>query len=191
MTKPLEQSRETRNDCSMKFILAFIISTSLFVPAYAQETPSSQTTDLVGGVTEAFFDQLVKDDFAIERAFMTDQFANSMSVSRWSHLRAQVTEITGATPRYVAHGLRYFQNKKLFADVDFSGQTSDPNTLICGYVLWEIPTANTIGLTRFEQNIVSVEEFRNMPQQEAAQLMTNWRCPAGMIETTLGISVNQ
>lgn len=185
----IESGRAIRNNMAMKFILAAIVSISPFLPAYAQVQPSSQTTELVGGVTEAFFELLLEEDFARERAFLTDELAKSIPIEEWRNRREQVIEAAGPTPRYAAHGLSYYQNKQLLAAVDFSGQAAEPNTYICGYLLWKLPSPNIIGLTRFEQNIVSVDLFSSMPLQDAAQLMTNWRCPSAVIETVLGVSV--
>ncbi|NRA89063.1 MAG: hypothetical protein HRU28_17135 [Rhizobiales bacterium] len=148
--------------------------TLLFLQTYAQQQPNIQTTKLVNGITKAFFEQLLLEEFTSERAFMSDQLANSTTIDDWRNIREKIIKVSGSTPRYVAHGLTYYQGEKLLAAVDFSSQTLNPNIVICGYLLWELPSPNKIELTRFEQNIVSVDLFRAMPQQKAAQLMTNW-----------------
>ena len=163
---------------------------SLSTTAISQIQPSDQTTQLVASVSEAFFDQLVKEDFAAERAFMSDRMASTVSANAWRQSRQQVIEIAGKTQRYSAHGLTYYGGEQLLAAVDFSGQTEFPDSLICGYMLWELPASNVIGLARLEQNVVSVNAFRTMPVQEAAQTMVSWRCPAKMIEDVLGFTTN-
>lgn len=173
-----------------KTLLAVAWLVSMSTNALAQIQPSEQTTQLVANVSEAFFDQLVKEDFATERAFMSDRMANTASPDAWRSARLQVIEIAGQAQRYSAHGLTYYQDEHLLAAVDFSGRAEDQSNLICGFMLWELPTSNVIGLVRFEQNVVSVDAFRRMPVQEAAQTMVNWRCPAEMIEDVLGIAVN-
>ncbi|MGB7269748.1 MAG: hypothetical protein WBC90_09530 [Albidovulum sp.] len=162
---------------------------SLSVSAQAQVQPSDQTTQLVATVSEAFLDQIVKEDFATERAFMSDRLAKTASVDDWRSTRRQAIDLAGKTQRYTVHGLTYYQEENLLAAVDFSGPAEVPDTMICGFMLWELPEKNVIGLVRFEQNIVTVDNFRKMPAQEAAQTMTNWRCPAEMIQSVLGISV--
>ena len=163
---------------------------SLSTTAIAQIQPSDQTTQLVASVSEAFFDQLVKEDFAAERAFMSEKMAGIVSPTAWRQNRRQVIEISGKTQRYSAHDLTYYRGEQLLAAVDFSGLTELPGSLICGFMLWELPASSVIGLVRFEQNVVSVDAFRTMPVQEAAQTMVNWRCPAKMIEDVLGVTTN-
>ncbi|AML53797.1 hypothetical protein [Falsihalocynthiibacter arcticus] len=162
---------------------------SLSVSALAQVQPDEKTTQFVANVSETFLDQLVKEDFATERAFMTDQLAAHVSDDDWRSVRLQVIETAGRTQRYIVHGMMYYQEENLLAAVDFSGWAETSDTLVCGFMLWELPEENVIGLARFEQNVVSVDVFRRMPTQKAAKTMTNWRCPAKMIESLLGISV--
>lgn len=57
-------------------------------------------------------------------------------------------------------------------------------------MVWELPEPNAIGLVRFEQNVVSGDTLRGMQVQDAAQLMTNWRCPVRLIEDVLGVTAN-
>ena len=163
---------------------------SLSTTAIAQIQPSDQTTQLVASVSETFFDQLVKEDFAAERAFMSEKMANIVSATAWRKNRQQIIEIAGKTQRYSAHGLTYYKGEQLLAAVDFSGRTELPGSLICGYMVWELPASSVIGLVRFEQNVVLVDAFRAMPVQEAAQTMVSWRCPTKMIEEVLGIETN-
>jgi hypothetical protein len=161
---------------------------ALLGPAAAQVQQNEQTTTLVRDVTEAFFDQLPKADFDVERAFMTDGFADQTPLSAWKAVRDQFVRSVGGTPRYNAHQLTYYTRETLLAAVDFSGQPAKPDTFICGFVLWEIPEQNKIGFIRLEQNVVEVPIFKSMPRQQAAQLMTDWYCPASLIETVLGSS---
>ena len=162
---------------------------SLPMAAFAQVQPSDQTTQLVANVSEAFLDQLVKEDFATERAFLSERLANIASLPVWQSTRQQVIEVAGKTQRHTVHGLTYYQDEHLLAAVDFSGPGEVPDILICGFMLWELPEPNIIGLVRFEENIVPIDAFRRMPVQEAAQTMTNWRCPSQVIEDVLGIPV--
>jgi hypothetical protein len=152
--------------------------------------PSDQTTKLVARVSEAFFDQLVKEDFNAERAFMSDRLANMASATSWRQVRQKVIETAGKTPRYSAHGLTYYQGEHLLAAVDFSARAEVPGNLICGYMVWELTASNVAGLVRFEQNVVSVDVFRSMPVHEAAQTMVNWRCSAKVIEDVLTVTLN-
>ena len=171
-----------------RFMFLAIISVTTQNPAAAQTQPSEQTTALVAGVSETFFDLLPQHDFATERAFMSDSFAQNMPLVSWQNGREQFVAIAGKTPRYIAHGLTYYQQDTLLAAVDFSGQATQPDMFICGYILWEISDANTIGFGRLEQNIVSVPVFQNMPVQQAAQLMSDWRCPVALVEMILQVT---
>jgi hypothetical protein len=156
----------------------------------AQVQPDDQTTRLVATVSEGFLDQLVKEEFPEETAFMSDQMARTISQADWRRLRQQVIEVAGRTQRYAAHGLTYYQDRQLLAAVDFSGRGEFPDVWICGYMVWELPEPNAIGLVRFEQNVVSGDTLRGMQVQDAAQLMTNWRCPVRLIEDVLGVTAN-
>jgi hypothetical protein len=42
---------------------------------------------------------------------------------------------------------------------------------------------------RFEQNVIPVAAFRQMPVQEAAQMMVDWRCPMALVERTLNVTL--
>lgn len=132
---------------------------------------------------------LLKENFEAERALMTDQLATLVSLVEWSNYRSKVIGETGSTPKYNAHNLTYYNQGKLFAAVDFSGRTAKADTIICGFVLWEVSLGNEIGLARFEQNVVSAKLFRSMPVQTAAQTMASWRCPKSTIESMLGVSI--
>jgi hypothetical protein len=156
----------------------------------AQVQPGEGTTQFVLSVSEAFLDQLVKEDFAAEYAFLSDELARMLSPAEWQRLRQNTKEVSGRTQRYSIHGLTYYQDKRLLAAVDFSGRGGSRDVWICGYMLWELPEPNAIGLTRFEQNVVPVDDFSSMQIQDAVQVMTNWRCPASLIEDVLGVTVN-
>ncbi len=168
--------------------MAGVFATSTAV--LAQVRPGDETTQLVVTVSEAFLDQLVNEDFAAEYSFLSDGLARMMSFSDWQRSREQVIDIAGPTRRYAAHGLTYYQDGGLLAAVDFSGRGGFRDVWVCGYMLWELPEPNAIGLTRFEQNVVSGEDFRRMEIGQAAQVMTNWRCPVRLIEEVLGVTVN-
>ena len=172
-----------RSFCALMWFLALPLS------ALAQVQPSNQTTALVADVSEAFLDQIVKEEFADERAFMSDRFAELVTAQDWRNTRLQVIGVAGKTARYAVHGMTYYQEGTLLAAVDFSGPAEVPDTFVCGFMLWQLPRENAIGLTRFEQNVVQVDIFRSMLPQNAAQTMTNWRCPTNMIENVLGVSV--
>ncbi len=175
----------------MKFRDLVVFSTVFFAimqPASAQVRQSEQTTRLVQSVADAFFDLLPKNDFAAERAFMSKSFALATPLRDWKAMRKLTIAENGSTPLYKAHQLTYYVRDTLLAAVDFSGQSSDPDTYICGFVLWEISAENTIGFFRMEQNVVTVPIFKKMPIQQAAQLMTDWHCPMSLIETVLGLS---
>lgn len=173
----------------MKLLYIIISILLLTIPTHAQIKPNAQTTKLVSSISKAFFTQLIKEDFEIEHTYMSDQLKNLMPNSEWQIYREKTIELTGATPQFLAHGLRYYQQKKMLAAVDFSGKAVKPNIYVCGFLLWEISEPNKIELIRFEVNTIFLEVVNAMRKQKAAQLMTNFRCPPAMIETILGISL--
>jgi hypothetical protein len=174
----------------MRLLLALLFSLQVFLePVAAQVPPSEQTTKLVQDVTDAFFNLMPSDNYEAERAFMTDDFASRTPLQVWKSSREQFKVLAGSTPPYAPHRLTYYQEGALLAAVDFSGKGSKPDTFVCGFVLWEIPEPNKIGFFRLEQNVVSVPLFNQMPKQQAAQLMADWHCPVGLIETVLNIKL--
>jgi hypothetical protein len=168
--------------------VAWLFATS--ATGLAQVQPGEETTQFVVTVSEAFLDQLVKEDFAAEYAFLSDELARMLSPADWQRLRQNTKDISGRTQRYSIHGLTYYQDNRLLAAVDFSGRGGFRDVWICGSMMWELPEPNAIGLVRFEQNVVSVDNMRSMQIQEAVQVMTTWRCPASLIEDVLGVTVN-
>ena len=173
----------------MKLILAATISIFHVVPVFAQIQPNEQTSQLVATVTDAFFSQLVQEDFDSELGFLSTELALSLDEDGWRTQRQMVIARSGPTPTFIPHRLTYYQQDTLLAAVDYSGQIGTSDTYICGYVLWTLPTPNTIGVTRFEQNIVDKAVFLQMGSQEAADLMVQWQCPPNLIATVLGLSL--
>jgi hypothetical protein len=167
----------------------FVLACGL-TPVAAQVQPDDATARLVSQTSEAFLDQIVIEDFAAERAFLSPGLAALVSPGAWQSMRAQTIQTAGKTQRYSVHAVTYYQDKTLLAAVDFSGPAGKPDTFICGFLLWELPDRASIGLMRLEQNVVAAETFRQLPVEVAAQNMADWRCPVPLIETTLGISVN-
>ena len=175
-----------------KTLIAMLaLSLTHATPASAQVHPSAATHTLVQTVTEAFFDQLPKNDFNAERAFMADHFAVTMTPKKWQSGRELLLEKIGSTPRYTAHNLTYYQQEHLLAAVDFSAKSDQPDTYVCGYILWEMPMETVIGFTRLEHNIVSEKLVKKMDLKKAVQLLTNWHCPNTMIETVLGVTLQK
>jgi len=84
---------------------------ALPLSALAQVQPSNQTTALVADVSEAVLDQIVKEDFATERAFMSDRFAELVTAQDWRNIRLQVIDVAGKTTRYAVHGMTYYQER--------------------------------------------------------------------------------
>jgi hypothetical protein len=174
----------------MKYALAALICVNtLLAPATAEVRQSEETTKLVKDVTTAFFAMLPSDNFEAERAFMTDEFAAATPIDSWTRARRLLIANVGATPRYVPHRLTYYDEMSLLAAVDFSGQGTSADTFVCGYILWELPAPDLIGFIRLEQNVVQASSFKSMPVQQAAQLMTQWHCPAALIEQVLAIEI--
>ncbi len=171
----------------MKRLLLLALACCFSAPAVAQPAPNEATTQLVAQVNETFFDQLTAADFATERAFLSPELSAMLSAEDWAALRQSVIDRTGPTPRFQAHQLTYYSQDTLLAAVDFVGETQSGD-FICGYALWSLPTADRIGLSRLEQNIVSPEIMRQLPAAEAAQTLTTWRCPQGLIAAILGIA---
>lgn len=158
-------------------------------PALAQEATGDPTTERVSAASEAFLDQIVVEDFAAERAFLSPGLAASISAEQWAEVRRQTIRLVGKTPRYAVHGISYYQQGELLAAVDFSGTAEVPDTVVCGYLLWEVPETGAPGLVRFEQNLVPIATFRKLAPQEAAQMLVNWRCPTPLIESSLNVKL--
>lgn len=156
----------------------------------AQVQQTQQTTQLVQDVTKAFFAQLPKDSFEAERAYMAKGLLETVNAREWAASRKYLRDQLGTMVSYTPYNLTYYSRESLLAAVDFSGKGNKADTYVCGFVLWEIPEPNEIGLLRIEENVVSQKLFRKMPLQQAAQLMSDWRCPAQLIESVLGVSIN-
>ncbi|MEL6643833.1 MAG: hypothetical protein AAFQ79_07860 [Pseudomonadota bacterium] len=161
----------------------------LSAPALAQVAPSEAVAGRVAEASEAWFDLLPSADFEAERGYFTPSLANTMPPARWAEFRrATIARSGGATPRYRGHGLTFYPGDTLRAAVDFWGEAVPGDIYICGYVVWAVPDASQIGLTRMEENIVEVTLFRAMDQDDALQTLTNWRCPDGLVRAILGLS---
>jgi hypothetical protein len=146
---------------------------------------------LVEMQTETFFDLMTKNKFDDERAFMTPEFAQIVNSNDWADSRQRLVDQLGSTPRYQVHNVTYYDQVNLYAAVDFVGQAAKSDLHVCGYIVWELRKPNRFGLIRLETNVVSETIFKKMPLQEAAQLMTNWKCSTGLIETILGVKLQK
>ncbi len=176
----------------MKFryvIVACLLVLALLQSAAARVQRDEKTDKLVKGATNALFELLPKNDFEAARAFMADELAAITSLEDWKKLRRQIALDAGSTPGYTAYQTTYYEKNTLLAAVDFYGQAARPDTYVCGFVVWEIVENKEIGFIRLEENVVSVAVFKSMPQQQAAQLLTNFRCPVPFIEKVLGVAV--
>lgn len=167
--------------------LALVSELSGAPAVFAQGTIDDETAQRIVAVSEAFLDQIVKEDFAAERKFLSPRLAETVSGAEWRRFRLQTIERAGQTRRYTVHGVTYYDEGGLMAAVDFSGPTNRADIVICGFLLWDAGGPETTGLLRFEQNIVPLDVFRKMPVAEAAQMLVTWRCPAELIESSLGI----
>jgi hypothetical protein len=168
---------------------ALVCLLALGFPVLAREATDDATAGRVSATTEAFLDQIVAEDFAAERAFLSPKLTSSISSDEWAEVRRQTIGMVGKTPRYAVHGISYYDRGGLLAAVDFSGTAEVPETLVCGYLLWEVQETGALGLLRFEQNVIPVAAFRQMPVQEAAQMMVNWCCPLALVESTLNVKL--
>ena len=171
-------------------LLAACVLLPITVSAEVPE-PGDEAARLVAGVSEALFDLLPTEDHTSARAFFAPGLAEIMTAGEWIALRERISEEAGETPRYLPHGLTFYpQAEALMAAVDFWGETAE-GKLICGYLIWAMPEANTIGLERIEEAIVDPELFRAMPVEEAAGTLASWRCPPTLIQSVLGLSKPQ
>lgn len=168
---------------------ALIASLALTLPVLAQDASGDQTTQRVSAASEAFLDQIVAEDFAAERVFLAPSLAASISPEQWAEVRQQTIGMIGKTPRYAVHGIAFYQEAELLAAVDFSGAAEVPETVVCGFLLWDVPKTGALGLLRFEQNVIPIAAFRQMPVEVAAQTMVNWRCPMALVESILNVKL--
>lgn len=151
---------------------------------------AGNTQEVVQNVTSALFEQLPKNDFAAERAFMAPELAAMVSEEDWASVRGQIVQDAGSTPAYIAYQTTYYNQGGLIAAVDFYGQAARPGTFVCGFVLWKVYETGDAKLVRLEQNVVPQATFLSMPPQQVAQLQADWRCPVPIIEMVLGVKVH-
>ena len=130
-------------------------------------------------------------DPAATRAFFTDGLKSKTSTDDWAQFVKALDTATGPRGQVYVHDVSWYARETLVAAIDFSQPFVNGSGTICGYVVWTVPTLDQIEVSRVEQNIVSPSELRAMPVQEAAQLMTSWRCPVPLIEDLLGISLQK
>jgi hypothetical protein len=171
----------------MKTYLSAILFASVPLIASAELQPSDATSAQVVTATEAFSSHLQADNFDAEYAMLTQSLKQQVSLDQWRNQRTSVVGIAGPTVQFTPHQLTYYNQGALIAAVDYAIQAGNPDVYICGYLLWQITDEDTIGLSRFEQNIVEAPLMRSMDVGQAAQLMTQWRCPASLIEGMLEI----
>ncbi len=119
---------------------------------------------------------------------MAGELASVYSLESWKKVHMQFVSSAGLKSKYTAYRTTFYEDT-FFAAVDFYGQAAKPNTFICGFVVWKVEGNNKIGFIRLEQNVVSVTTFKSMPQQQAAQLMVDWRCPISLIEDVLDVHI--
>lgn len=173
---------------------ALALSLSLCLPsgALAQvPEPGEPAARFVAQVSEAFFDLLPTENHAQARAFFEPELAEMLTPAAWETTRERLLAEAGTIPRYRAHGLSFYpQAEVLLAAVDFSGTGRD-GAVICGYLVWSMPSADRIGLMRIEQSVARPGIMRQMEPEAAARTLLSWRCPPDVIEDILGLSKAQ
>lgn len=170
-----------------RFLVAFLLSFPTTV--IAQVEPDEKTTQAVFKRADEFLTQITKKDFASERQYFSEKLSNIVSPADWRKWRENAIRGTGGIGKYVPHSFIYYKGENLMAAVDFAGRAANRGQYVCGFMLWDIPALDAVGLVRFEENIVPVDALRKMPLQTAAQLMVGWRCPLTMIKEVLGVEV--
>lgn len=175
---------------TLRFILtASLLLTAIFDSAVARAQSDESTDELIQSSTETLFDLLPKNNLDAVRVLMADDLAAITSAKDWEKTRNQIVSTAGSLPRYVAYQTTYYEQNPRVAAVDFFGRAAKQDTFVCGFVAWTILDTNVVRFIRLEENVVSVPVFSSMPQQKAAQLMANFRCPVRLIEEVLGVSV--
>ena len=171
----------------MKTHLSAIFLACLPYAAFAELQPNEATSAQVVAATDAFSAHLRAADFDAEYAMLSGGLKQQITLDQWRAQRASVVDIAGQAVTFAPHQLTYYSRDTLIAAVDYAIQAGSPDVYICGYLLWQITDADSIALSRFEQNIVEAPLMRRMDVGQAAQLMTEWRCPASLIEGMLEI----
>lgn len=155
----------------------------------AQVVPGPESAALVVSATDRFIVHLQAEDFSAEHDMLTTSMQQQVPLDQWRTQRERVSALAGEMVQVTPHQLTYYSQDALLAAVDYAARGSEPDVYVCGYMLWQITDAETIGLSRFEQNVVEAPLMRQMDVAQAAQLMTNWHCPASLIEGMLQIKL--
>jgi hypothetical protein len=173
-----------------QFILtACLLFIGIIGSAAARAQNDESLDKLIRASTISLFDLLPKNDFDAVRALMSDDLAVITSAKGWENIRKEIVSKAGSTPRYVAYQTTYYEQDPPVAAVDFFGKSAKKDTYVCGFVAWTILDTDDVRFIRLEENVVSVPVFKSMPQQQAAQLLTDFRCPVRLIEEVLGVTV--
>lgn len=143
---------------------------------------------MVARATEVFLRALAISDEDTQRAFFRPGLAEMASPEDWSRQRALIENKLGAAPGYAPHKVTWYQQGSLFVAIDISAEVIPDETYVCGAIVWELPTAETIGLVRLEENIVERRIFANLTPQIAEKTLLGWYCPADLVTRLLALS---
>lgn len=171
------------------FVLTALITLAP-LGASAQMQPSDATAAQIVQVTNTFTTHLRNEDYASEYAMLTDSLRQKITEQDWKAQREAVFALAGPAVQVQPHALTYYTDVTLLAAVDYAAQATTPDIYICGYMLWQFIDEDTVQLSRFEQNVVDAATMKQMDINQAAQLMTDWHCPASLIEGMLSVRLN-
>lgn len=167
---------------------ALFLSLGLASTASAQTPQPEEVAPLVARATEVFLKALAISDEDTQRAFFGPGLAEIASPEDWSRQRALIEDKLGATPAYAPHKVTWYPQGSLYVAIDISAEVTPDETYVCGAIVWELPTAETIGLVRLEENIVERSIFANLTPQTAEKTLLAWYCPPDLVARLLPLS---
>ncbi|MEM9342251.1 MAG: hypothetical protein AAGA87_04340 [Pseudomonadota bacterium] len=138
--------------------------------------PGQDMARMVIERTRALFAVLPSGSGARVRSFFAAPLLERTTDEQIYDANEKISETAGGILGYEIHHVTFFPREEtLLAGVDFSGSGAN-GSLVCGFLMWSMPTADEIGLMRIDQSVVERAIFVRMEYARAEDALSKFRC---------------
>lgn len=159
-----------------RFAVLFIL---VPLAAFSQvPEPGQDTARLVMERSRELFRVLPESNGSAIRSFFADSLLNITTEEGVGESNSRISERAGGILGYYTHNLTFYpREESLLAALDFSGAGAN-GSLVCGYLVWSLPSPDEVGLVRIDQVVAERAIFVDMPYDVAEEAMEKFPCPA-------------
>ena len=139
--------------------------------------PGQDMAQIVVQNSRALFRILPEGNGAAIREYFADTLRQATTDEAIAFANEKISERANGILGYSMHGLTFFpRDDQLLAGVEFSA-TGVNGSLICGFLMWSMPTPDEIGLIRIDQSLAERADFVKLDYPVAVEALSKFNCP--------------